>query len=69
MLHVSFRKKGVLREFKKESRSSTTDSRVIVDFPNHPGYETYYSELEKVPPLQFEVSVKHLLHFSCLSTD
>ena len=54
---VLLRSKGVLREFKKGRYYSSSDYRVVVDFPGHLGYESYYSKLEKVFLMRFEVSV------------
>ena len=56
---VLFRNKGVLREFRKEYYYSSSDYRVVVDFPNDHGYECDYSKLEKVSLLKFEVSVEY----------
>ena len=50
----------MLREFKKGRYYSSLDYRVVVDFPGHPGYESYYSKLEKVCLMRFEVSVMEL---------
>ena len=56
---VLFWNKGVLRVFRKEYYYSSSDYRVVVDFPNDHGYECDYSKLEKVSLLKFEVSVEY----------